>query len=82
MDEWSKAVFDKLTSLKCLNCWGMEDRIKRVDDTTFDERTSTLEERILWKEGSDEGTFPDATMNEEDACKETQRSNTFRKYDH
>jgi len=72
VDEWSKA-FDKMTSLKILRCEGMKSYIKDVDESTFDEKTSTVtavypfdeRQRIYWKDN----TFPDATMKEEDVQK-------------
>jgi len=70
VDKWSKA-FEKMTSLKELNCVGMRDDIEDVDEKTFDEKTSTVEyslderQRIYWTDG----TFPDATMKEEDVKK-------------
>ena len=70
VDEWSKA-FHKMTSLEKLVCYGMRDYIKDVDESTFDEKTSTVEfpyderQRIYWNNK----TFPDATMKEEDVQK-------------
>jgi len=72
VDEWSKAL-KKMTSLKGLNCDGMRDYIEDVDESTFDKKTSTVKDpyplderqRIYWNDG----TFPDATMKEEDVKK-------------
>jgi len=72
VDDWSKA-FHKMTSLKQLVCVGMSGFIKDVDESTFDEKTSTVEyeypdmtkQRIYWNNK----TFPDATMKEEDVQK-------------
>ena len=41
-DEWSK-VFQKMISLKNLTCYGMRDYIYSVDESTFDEKTSTVQ---------------------------------------
>ena len=41
VDEWSEA-FEKMTSLKCLDCRGMRRYIENVDESTFDEKTSTV----------------------------------------
>ena len=44
MDEWSEA-FHKMTSLELLRCEGMRYyiNIKKVDESTFDKNTSTVE---------------------------------------
>ena len=73
VNEWSEA-FDKITSLNYLRCSGSRDYIKDVDESTFDEKTSTVtvpdhfdeKQRIYW---NDAGTFTDATMKEEDVQK-------------
>jgi len=70
VDEWSKA-FDKMTSLKKVFCKGMMYFIEYVDESTLDEKTSTVQvhgdrrQRIYWNEK----TFPDATMTKEDVKK-------------
>jgi hypothetical protein len=72
VDEWSEA-FHKMTSLELLRCEGMRYyiNIKKVDESTFDKKISTVEypddkrQRIYWNNK----TFPDAMMNEEDVKK-------------
>ena len=70
VDEWSKA-FEKMTSLKKVFCKGMMYFIEYVDESTLDEKTSTVQvhgdrrQRIYWNDK----TFPDATMTKEDVKK-------------
>jgi len=76
VDEWANAL-GEMTSLKSLSCMGMSECSKAVDESTFDDNKSAVDanstvqhpddkrQRIYWNGG----TFPDATMREEDVKK-------------